>query len=361
MKITFRDKILLALLAIFLFSLFIYGVSEILLPFVMAIILSYFLSPAADRLEKRGTSRTTAVLIIIIIFFSALTVITAITAPLIYHQLMDMTVEIPKYISIANKKLTSSVNSIVAQMPPDTIDKAKESVGGFSGFIVEYIPKMLSGILDSGLALVNLFSLIFITPIVIFYILRDWHKIIAKIDTYLPPKYAPIIREQIKEIDNTLAGYIRGQTQVCVLLGTFYAVGLTLAGLNFGFLIGMATGILAFIPYVGLLFGCAIGLIVAFLQFGDMTNIAIIASIFIIGQVIEGNFVTPKLVGDKVGLHPVWVIFGMLAGGALLGFTGILLAVPLSAIIGVLIRFSLNQYLASPLFKNGKKPLKVKT
>ena len=183
----------------------------------------------------------------------------------------------------------------------------------------------------------------------------------AKINTWLPPAYAPTIREQIRLIDNALSGYIRGQTNVCLLLGTFYAIGLSLVGLDFGLFIGLGTGLLSFIPYVGIMFGLVVGLIVAFFQFGDMTHISIVLGIFVLGQIIEGNFITPKLVGDKVGLHPVWIIFGMLAGAALFNFIGILLAVPVTAMIAVLVRFGLNKYLNSGFYALSTPPPSIST
>ena len=205
--------------------------------------------------------------------------------------------------------------------------------------------------LSSGVAFINIISLILITPIVAFYLLRDWDKVVAHIDALLPRKRAETIRQQLVIIDNTLAGFVRGQLNVCILLGIYYAIFLTILGLNFGFVIGLATGFLVIFPYVGLLVGMAAGITVAFFQFGEMSQVLMVLGVFISGQVIEGNFVTPKLVGDKVGLHPVWIIFAMLAGGALFGFVGVLLAVPMAAVIGVLIRFGLGEYQKSSYFQ----------
>ena len=206
--------------------------------------------------------------------------------------------------------------------------------------------------------MLNLLSLLFITPIVTFYVLRDWDIMMEKISSWLPQKHRSVILEQFRLIDITLAGYIRGQTNVCLLLGTFYAIGLMLVGLDFGFVIGFMTGILSFIPYVGLLVGMSVGLCVAFVQFGGLEgigSIGIVAAIFVVGQVIEGNFVSPKLVGDKVGLHPLWIMFGMLAGAALFGFVGVLISVPMTAVIGVLMRFMLSKYLNSSLYLENSK------
>jgi predicted PurR-regulated permease PerM len=341
-----RDKILIWLLSLTFICFFIYMISGILLPFVVAIITAYFLDPAADKLQKWGASRTLATITITGSFFLFVIIMAILLVPLLYDQLISLLNKVPEYINMLNTKLLPSVSSFLSHIDDQTIEGAKSSISNVSGYILGFLTKLVSNIWSSGLALVNLVSLVFVTPVVTFYMLRDWDKVVKKVKSLLPP----VIREQSKEIDRTLSGYIRGQTNVCLLLGTFYAFGLTFAGLEFGFFIGMATGILSFIPYVGMLIGFVFGMIIAFFQFGDWVNIAIVAAVFAAGQVLEGNFITPKLVGDRVGLHPVWIIFGMLAGAALFGFVGILLAVPLTAIIGVLIKFILQEYLKSPIY-----------
>ena len=286
--------------------------------------------------------------------------IVVLIVPLLYDQFISMIHKTPEYVHMFNEKVLPSFASVIDTLDPDALDKAKMALSNVSVYMFQFFAKMAGNIWNSGIAIVNLLSLIFITPIVTFYMLRDWDKIIKKINGWLPPKHASVIQEQVLLIDCTLSGYIRGQTNVCLLLGTFYAIGLTAVGLDFGFFIGMATGILSFIPYVGMLFGFTIGMIIAFFQFGvDWTSIVMVASIFVIGQFIEGNFITPKLVGDKVGLHPVWIMFGMLAGAAIFGLTGILLAVPVTAVLGVLVRFFLNQYLKSPFYLEQKKARKA--
>ena len=193
---------------------------------------------------------------------------------------------------------------------------------------------------------------------VAFYLLRDWDLIVTKIDIWLPRNHAPIIRKQINEIDRILAAFVRGQMTVCIILGLFYGISLSLIGLDFGFLVGFMTGLLAFIPYFGMLLGLVVGLGIAIFQFTDWLPVLGVAAVFLVGQVLEGNFITPKLVGDRVGLHPVWIIFALLAGGTLFGFVGILVAVPVAAATGVLIRFALAQYMGSALYKGQPAPAK---
>jgi predicted PurR-regulated permease PerM len=199
--------------------------------------------------------------------------------------------------------------------------------------------------------LVNLLSLVIVTPIVAFYLLTDWDRMVARLDSWLPRPHVETLRGLAREMDDAMAGFIRGQAVVCLLLGLFYAIGLSLAGLNFGLLIGLAAGILSFIPYVGSFIGFVLSISVAFVQFWpDWVHIAAVAAIFAAGQFIEGNFLSPKLVGNRVGLHPVWLMFALFAFGYLFGFAGLLMAVPLAAAVGVLTRFALRKYLSSPFY-----------
>jgi predicted PurR-regulated permease PerM len=204
---------------------------------------------------------------------------------------------------------------------------------------------------SGGQALVSLFSLIVVTPVVAFYLLCDWHRMVRAVDSWIPLRQRDTVHQLAREIDATISGYVRGQSAVCVVLGAFYAIALTLSGLNFGLLIGLISGAITFIPYVGSLTGLVLSVGVAVAQFWPQyLPIVIVLGIFLIGQFLEGNVLSPKLVGESVGLHPVWVIFALLAFGYLFGFVGLLVAVPVSATIGVLCRFALNRYLESPFY-----------
>jgi predicted PurR-regulated permease PerM len=349
---TLKDKLIFWLVGFALVGAFLYMISGILLPFIVALMVAYFLDPAADKLEELGLSRGMATLTITVSFFLLVVLAGMLIAPVLYHQLLDMLQKIPNYINMFNERLLPSFSAFFEQFAPDLIAKAEQSASQISGYILSFITTIMSNLWKSGLAIVNILSLLFVTPIVAFYMLRDWDNLLEKIKGWLPADSKKVIIEQAKEVDKTLSGYIRGQTNVCLILGVFYATGLSLAGLEFGFVIGLVTGILSFIPYVGLLVGFVLGIVIAILQFGDVFNVAIVAGIFIVGQVIEGNFITPKLVGDKVGLHPVWIIFGMMAGASMFGFIGILVAIPVTAVIGVFVRFSITQYLKSPFYNS---------
>jgi predicted PurR-regulated permease PerM len=235
------------------------------------------------------------------------------------------------------------------------VERIRESLGASSGKIAGWITQILSGLVTGGVAIANLLSLIFITPVVSFYLLRDWDRLVAQVDSCLPRGSVGVVREQAGLIDRTLAGWVRGQFTVCLVLGTYYAAGLTLAGLDFGLVIGLLAGLLSFIPFVGAAVGLVGSVGLALVQFDDWLRIAIVAGVFFVGQAVEGNFLTPRLVGDRVGLHPVWVIFALLAGGALFGFVGVLLAVPVAATLGVLVRFLLQRYLESDMYGSDEK------
>ena len=206
---------------------------------------------------------------------------------------------------------------------------------------------VLGGIWRSGMALFNFLSLLFVTPVVAWYLLRDWDRIVAKVDQWLPRPYAEEIRGQMEEIDKRLAGFVRGQAMVCFFLAAFYGTGLTALGLNYGLVVGVVAGLISFIPYVGSVTGFVLSMLLALVQFDNPWWIGAVAGVFIVGQAIEGNFLTPKFVGGRVGLHAVWVILALFAFGALFGFVGVLVAVPVAAVIGVLTRYLLQRYLES--------------
>jgi predicted PurR-regulated permease PerM len=247
--------------------------------------------------------------------------------------------------------------AVQTQVSPEEMASIREKIGGAAGpNALAWIGNLLTRIWGGGVALLNLLSLLVITPIVMFYLLRDWDDIVETIDDWLPRPLAPVIREKTIEIDEVLSGFLRGQFSVCLLLGLLYAFGLILVGLDFGLIIGFFTGLISFVPYFGMLIGFAIALGVAIAQFSDWQPVAMVAGVFVIGQFLEGNFITPKLVGERIGLHPAWIIFALLAGGALFGFTGILIAVPTAAVVGVLGRFSIQQYKKSVAYLGSPGP-----
>ena len=341
------------------FFLFLYLIKAILLPFILGILIAYLLDPLTDRLEASGASRGIATSFIIGGFFSTVFILLIVMLPVVAKQLAGLIDALPGYIEsfkrYYSEQLSYFVHTLhsIEKLSPDQMDGLKEAASDVPDMALKMSGGLVAGIFSSGLALINVLSLILITPIVAFYLLRDWDGIVAHIDNLLPRRHADTIREQLRIIDQTLAGFLRGQFNVCLILSVFYAIGLSLVGLKFAVVIGLATGFLVIFPYVGLMLGMGTGLAVALFQFDDPISVGAVLAVFIAGQIIEGYFITPKLVGEKVGLHPVWIIFGMLAGAALFGFVGILLAIPITAVIGVLIRFAIGRYKLSGYYQGG--------
>ncbi|OSQ48048.1 AI-2E family transporter [Thalassospira alkalitolerans] len=350
---TFRQQARFWLIFVVGFFFLVWLFSGILLPFVAGMAIAYFLDPLADRLEERGFNRTVATTIITFLFFLVFIFVLLLVVPMIGSQLAGFLERLPGYVDALRITVGPYVQHIVDRIAPETLAGISDSVKGQTATAIKWVGNILTNVLSGGLALLNFISLLFITPVVSFYLLRDWDKIVAKIDGYLPRRSAKDIRQCASEIDETLAGFVRGQATVCLLLGLFYAIGLTFVGLEFGFVIGLMTGLVSFVPYFGMIAGFAIGMGVALAQFGPSVDLALVAMVFGIGQLLEGNFLTPKLVGDKVGLHAVWVMFALLAGGAVFGLLGVMLAVPVAAVIGVLVRYGLRQYLSSRLYDHG--------
>ncbi len=340
-------------IVIFMFALFL--LRTMLLPFVAGMAVAYLFDPLADRLEAKGVSRTLATSLIIGFFMVVSVGTLLLLLPTLFHQLADFIARVPEYANKIRLLIEPLSQEVMERLGSDGIDKVRDALAGFAENLAQWGLVLIGGIWESGLALVNLFSLILITPIVAFYLLRDWDRIIAQVDEWLPRAYAADIREQANRIDDTLAGFVRGQGMVCLILAAYYSVTLSVVGLEFGLIVGIGAGLISFVPFVGAISGFVAGIGLAVFQFDSWHWIAAVAAIFALGQVLEGNVLTPKLVGERVGLHPVWVIFGALAGAALFGFVGILLAVPVTAVIGVLARYGLGRYLASRLYEGPGK------
>jgi len=332
--------------------------SPILLPFIAGLVLAYFLDPVADALERLGLPRVAATAVILLLSILALVLIVLLIVPILGDQIVKFAGDLPSLM----QSLLARFNDVAPQWMKDAIARSgtdiQGSISDIAGRAAGWTATLLASIWSGGMALVNLLSLLVVTPIVAFYLLADWDRLVAKVDSWLPRDHAGAIRVIFNDINAAMAGFIRGQGTVCLLLGLFYALALTVAGLKFGLVIGIGAGLLSFIPYVGALVGGVVAIGVGLVQFWpDFTSIAIIIGIFAVGQFIEGNFLSPKLVGSSIGLHPVWLMFALFAFGYVFGFVGLLLAVPLAAAAGVLVRFALNQYLASKLYRGVPRDL----
>jgi predicted PurR-regulated permease PerM len=270
--------------------------------------------------------------------------------PILLEQAAALITGIPNFVARVQALLTDPGPPWLRQFlnAGDASKTMTELLGQGAGYMTTLLRSLWAG----GKALVSFISVLVIMPVVTFYLICDWHEMVATLDGWVPPQYRETVHRLVGEIDAVISGFLRGQAGVCVIVGSYYAVALSLIGLNFGLLIGLTAGLLTFMPYVGSMTGLLIATSVAVGQFWPQwTSIAAVVGVFLVGQFVEGNVLAPKLVGDNVGLHPVWLIFAMFAFGYLLGFVGLLIAVPLAAAIAVLFRFGLSRYFASPFYQ----------
>jgi len=330
---------------VFIVILYIFG--GILAPFIAGAGLAYLLDPVADRLERMGCSRLMATLLITVAALLAFLVMMVLVVPTLVTQIQNLVTSAPG--------MVESLRAWLVERFPDLFradGPMRNALIMVQDRIQESGLTLLNSVLASSLAVFDFVLLVVISPIVAFYLLLDWDRMIARVDGWLPLDHRDTIRKIASEIDGVLAGFLRGQFTVMTILGVFYAVGLVLVGLQFGIVIGIFAGLTSFIPYVGAALGGIISMGLALFQFwGEWIWVAAVAAIFLAGQFLEGNILTPNLVGNSVGLHPVWLMFALSAFGLMLGFTGLLIAVPTAAVIGVLARFGLNKYLEGRLYK----------
>ena len=228
--------------------------------------------------------------------------------------------------------------------------RLQDLISSQAGNMLTFLASALTSVISGSFAIFNVLTLAVVTPVVAFYLLRSWPEMVAKIDAWLPRRYASVIRDQAREVDRILSAWVRGQAMCCVILAVFYAFALSVAGLDLGLIVGLAAGVLSFIPYVGSITGGITAIALALAQFPTWKGVAGIGVVLVLGQILENYLIYPRFLGDRVELPAVWVIFALFAGGAAFGFMGVMLAVPVAATIGVLCRFWLRRYLRSPLY-----------
>jgi len=353
----FRRQILFWLTGAALLALFVFVFSKILLPFVAGLVLAYFLDPVADRLQRAGLSRIMATVLILVAFVIILALGLVLLIPILAHQLSDFAGGLPEYLARFQELVTSYNPEWLKQRFGVDPSDLREGVNSLLSSSVGFMTAVFASIWQSGVALINIAGLFVVTPVVAFYMLLDWDRMVAKVDSWVPRDHVETVRRLATDVNRSTAGFVRGQGTLCLVLGVIYASGLTLVGLNFGILIGMFAGLISFIPYVGSMVGLVLSIGVAFVQFWpDWQWIVAVACVFFTGQLIEGNILQPRLVGKSVGLHPVWLMFALFAFGALFGFVGLLIAVPAAAAVAVLVRFAIDRYLESPLYRGRSQP-----
>ena len=352
MALPVRQQLLYWGIALAVLFVLLWALGHVILPFVVGGAIAYFLDPVADRLERAGLSRLLATVVIFIFLIAIVILSLLVIIPLLVQQSQGLIQSAPDLFNQLRNWLTEHFPQIMEDGSP-----LRQSLMSIGETIQSRGGQLLQQLLSSAAGVVNLLVFIVVVPVVAFYMLMDWDRMIALINNLLPRDHAPIIRRLAGDIDRTLASFVRGQGTVCLILGVFYAVSLMVVGLQFGLVVGLLAGLLTFIPYVGALVGGALSVGLALFQFwGDWWVILAVAAIFQLGQMVEGNILTPKLVGKSVGLHPVWLIFALSAFGTVFGFVGMLVAVPIAAAIGVLVRFALEQYRAGLLYRGQSQP-----
>jgi predicted PurR-regulated permease PerM len=345
--------------AIFFVLLWVLG--DVLVPFVLGGAIAYFLDPVADRLERLGASRMVATAIITVSGVLVFVLMALLVVPTLVNQTTGLIASAPQYARDLGVFLTERFPALL-----DDTSTLRQSLNSIGATIQSRGGAFLNTALSSAASLLNVLVLFVIVPVVSVYLLLAWDDMVARIDALLPRDHAPVIRRLAAEIDATLASFIRGMGTVCLILGTYYALALMIVGLQFGLVVGFIAGLITFIPYLGSLIGGALAIGLALFQYWngievvdgdtityttDWFRIGIVAAIFVAGQVVEGNFLTPKLVGNSVGLHPVWLLLALSVFGSIFGFIGMLIAVPVAASIGVVIRFGVEQYKSSRLYQ----------
>ncbi|EDZ46762.1 AI-2E family transporter [Leisingera daeponensis] len=329
------------------FAVVMWSLGHVLLPFILGAAIAYMIDPIADRLEAWGMSRAGATATITVGTLVVFVLLLLVVVPTLIYQMIDLANVLPKLIGDARNFVNERFPAVFEQD-----SRIHQAITALAETLQSRAVQVLQSVAGSAVSLLNVVVLLVIVPVVAVYMLLDWDRMIARIDELLPRDHQPVIRRLAGDIDAALASFIRGMGTVCLILGTYYAVALMLVGLNFGLAVGFIAGLVTFIPYLGALIGGALAIGLALFQFwGDWVSIGLVALIFVVGQVVEGNFLTPKLVGDSVGLHPVWLLLALSVFGALFGFVGMLIAVPVAAALGVIARFVTEQYLDSRLYQ----------
>lgn len=333
-----------------LFLSFIWVFKSMLLPFVLGMAVAYLLNPVVGKLGAFGFARGPAALIILGCFLVLVLGSAIAVSPIIYREIIGLIEEFPTYV----EKITVMLAPVTAMLDDyiggENAQSLEEVVKSHSGTVIGAITPVLSKIASGGQAAVDMVSVLVFMPIVAYFMMKEWPAITGWCKDLMPRHSRGVIMDLLCEIDTKIAGFVRGQITVAFFLGISYAVILTLVGLKYGFMIGLMSGFISIIPMVGSAVGLIVSVAVAWFQAGDVVFVLLVAGIFLGGQVIEGNFLTPKLVGDSVGLHPLWVFFALLAGGSLLGILGMFLSVPVAAVIGVLCSFAIERYKRSAYY-----------
>jgi predicted PurR-regulated permease PerM len=324
----------------------------VLLPFLAGLAIAYFLEPVVSKLEKRKVPRWAGAIIVLGSFILVVVTIVLLLWPLVHSQFAALMNSLPQYTNRVREFYVPWVQNWLARFSPEDVERIRDAASQGAGDAAGWVSETIKHIVSGSFAFFDAIALSILTPVTAFHALRDWKKLTETVDQLIPRNHYAVVREQMSAIDETLSGFVRGQASVCVVLGFIYSIGLVAAGLKYGATIGIIAGVLTIIPYVGTVFGIATSFLLATVQFdGDWLRIGLVMAVFIVGHFFEAYILTPRFVGHRVGLHPIWILFALIAGVKLMGFLGVLIAVPTAAVIGVLIRFGVREYKNSSLYR----------
>jgi predicted PurR-regulated permease PerM len=344
-----RFALIIGLLVVFWLALQLFA--SVLAPFVAAAVIAYALDPPTTQLTRLGIRRSGAALIMVVALIASALFFALLLYPLVIVQIGLLVNRIPQYATLLQGSAREVLTHLQENFGTEVVnDKLRDVVSGQAGSMLSIMLSTITGLIGGGFAIFNLLTLVVVTPVVGFYLLRDWPTVVRMVDSWLPYRYRGVLRAQAQEVDRILSAWVRGQALCCMLLAVYYALSLTVAGLDLGLIVGLAAGLLSFIPYVGSITGGLTAMGLAMAQFPHWRGVIVVAAVLALGQILEGYVIYPRFLGDRVELPAVWVIFALFAGGAAFGFLGVMLAVPVAATIGVLCRFWLRRYLASPLY-----------
>ncbi|MDO9500430.1 AI-2E family transporter [Falsiroseomonas sp.] len=325
--------------------------SAILTPFVLAGCIAYFLDPPTTRLARIGVPRPVAAFLLVLGLTALALLALLLLYPLLVAQIGVLVLRMPAYVAGIGQAVRQALEAAQNALGPEVVDaQLRDLVIGQAGQIVTFLGSAVARLIGGGVALFNVFALLVVTPVVGFYLLRDWQRMMSRIESWLPRKSAQTLRQLARDTDRVLSAWLRGQLLCCGILAAYYAAALSALGLELGLTVGLMAGLLSFIPYVGSLTGFVMAVVLAVAQFGTWNEVLLVVGVFLVGHIVEGYIIYPRLLGDRVELHAVWVIFALFAGGVAFGFLGVLLAVPMAAAIGVIARYWLRRYLESPLY-----------
>ena len=311
----------------------------VIAPFVAGFVIAYLLDPPAQKLETRGWPRWLASITVLVVFFAVIVGIGFASVPIIHAEVLQLIEKLPKLIEstmpLAETLLRRSA----------IVGNSQEMIANLGNRAVGWLTDSLGSIVAGSLAFVNTVTF------VVVYLLRDWPLILARVESWWPRREAPVIKQLLAESDAALSGFVRGQSLVCLTLALFYAVGWSIVGLDYAIVLGLLAGVLGFVPFLGVIFAVGLSLLVGLGQWGfDWVHLGFVVAVFLVGQALESSVLTPNLIGNRIGLHPVWVLFAVFAGGQVAGLAGVFFAVPVAAVLGVIVRSALAHYRASNFY-----------